>query len=360
MKKFLWILGVVAVFAVIAFNAYRAKEDNKDVFTIKALVPLSGPLAIYADDFKKGLSVAEQEIKEKYGDKIKIELEDTAGNPTQALNIYHQKIEGNKNQAVILTFSSNARALEPLLDGSIITVVTATAVKDIAHKDKKLYQISLSLKDMLDATHNYLKDKNIRTASVIYIHDEFGLEGMNRFKDGFEKNGGKVLDEIPFSMTEMDLRLQILKALEKKPDMFYVIGYGRNYGNALNQLVSLGFKGLIMTDYSYTWPGFYEQNPELADYILTVTSVESDSFKKKYKPMGMNVISIAPIHDIAVILADAYHNANGDVEKMAEYINSLKDYDGALGNLTIQERGDVHLPTQIVKIKNGENIPVEE
>ena len=30
MKKFLWILGVVAVFAVIAFNAYRAKENNKE------------------------------------------------------------------------------------------------------------------------------------------------------------------------------------------------------------------------------------------------------------------------------------------------------------------------------------------
>ena len=43
-----------------------------------------------------------------------------------------------------------------------------------------------------------------------------------------------------------------------------------------------------------------------------------------------------------------------------DYINNLKDYDGALGNLTIQEKGDVHLPTQIVKIKNGENIPVNK
>ena len=360
MKKFLGLAVILVLFGVIALNAYREKEQHKDVFTIRALLPLSGPLAIYADDFKKGLSIAEQEIKEKYGDKIKIELENTAGNPTQALNIYRQKIEGNKNQAIILTFSSNARALEPVLDGSMITVVTATAIKDIANKDKKLYQISLSLKDMLDATHRYLKDKNIKTASIIYILDEFGLEGMTRFKEGFQQNGGKILDEIPFSMSEMDLRLQILKALEKNPEMFYVIGYGRNYGNALNQLVSLGFKGLIMTDYSYTWPGFYKQNPALADYILTVTSVESDSFKKKYKPLDMNVISIAPIHDIAVILADAYHYANGDVNKMAEYINNLKDYDGALGNLTIQEKGDVHLPTQIVKIKDGKIVPIDE
>ena len=51
-----WIVVLILFFGVIGYNAYREREKHKDVFTIRALLPLSGHLAIYAGDFKKGLS----------------------------------------------------------------------------------------------------------------------------------------------------------------------------------------------------------------------------------------------------------------------------------------------------------------
>ena len=362
MKKILIVLLVVLCIFAISWNTYQEKmKSESGVFTIKAVIPLTGPLSIYAGDLKKGLDLAQREIDTKYGlGKVKIELEDSASNPSTVISVYQQKIAGQKNQAMVFIYSSTARALKPLLDGSVISVVTAAAGSNVADTDKKLYQITLTLKDMMSSINAFVEKKGAKTASIMYSTDDYGVEGSTSFREYFQNNGGQIFDEIPIGMTEADFRLQILKALEKNPEVFFVIGSGRSYFAALTQLVSLGYKGIIITDYSATWPDFYKNNPEISEHIYSVTSVESDNFQEKYKPLGMNVLSIAPIYDIAVILADAYMSSNGDVEKMTAYINNLKDYNGALGKLTMQPQGNVHLQTQIVTVRNGELVPVDK
>jgi len=356
-----WVVALVVIFGIIGYNAYENEKKSETVFTIHALMPISGPFSVYAKDYKKGLELAQKEIDKRYGaGKINIELEDSQGNPMTAVSIYQQKIMGNKNQAMILVYSSTAKAIEPLMDGSVISSVVAATLPGVAKPEKHLYQITLTLKDMLASIHKHIEKKNIKTASVIYINDDYGVEGLRQFKTGFEKLGGKVIDEIPYNVTQSDLRLQILKAFQNNPEMFWVIGYGSNSYTILNQLVSLGYKGLIMTDYSYAWPGFYRQNPELAKHILTVTSTETEDFKKKYKPLGMDVISMAHLYDSAIVMADAYVKFQGDVAKMGDYINNLKDYNGTLGVWTMRPTGDIYLPTQVARWVNGELVPVEE
>lgn len=357
-----WSTAIILFLGVIGYNAYREKlKSESGIFIIKAVIPLSGPLSIYAGDLKKGLTLAQNEIDSKYGQgKVKIELEDSASNPSTVISIYQQKIAGNKNQAMIFVYSSTARALQPLLNGSIISIATAAAGSNVANSAKKLYQITLTLKDMMSSINTFVQKKGAKTASVMYSMDDYGVEGLTSFKKEFQKNGGQIFDEIPIGMTEADFRLQILKALRRNPEVFFVIGSGRSYFAALTQLVSLGYKGIIVTDYSATWPDFYKNNPEVCEHIYSVTSVESDNFQKKYKALGMNVLSIAPIYDISVILADAYMATGGDVEKMATYIHTLKDYNGALGKLTMLPEGNIHMPTQIVTTRNGELVPVEK
>ena len=356
-----WGVAIAIILGVIGYNAYQNEKKSENVFVIHALMPISGPFSVYATDYKKGLELAQKEIDKKYGiGKVKIELEDSQGNPTTAVSIYQQKIMGNKNRAMILVYSSTAKAIEPLMDGSTVSSVVAATLPGVAKPEKHLYQITLTLKDMLASIHKYIEKKNIKTASVIYINDDYGTEGLRQFKVGFEKMGGKVIDEIPYNVTQSDLRLQILKAFQNNPEMFWVIGYGSNSYIILNQLVSLGYKGLIMTDYSYAWPGFYRQNPELANHILTVTSTETEDFKKNYKPLGMDVISMAHLYDSAMVIADAYMKFHGDVVQMGNYIEGLKDYSGTLGVWTMRPTGDIYLPTQVVHWVDGELVPVEE
>ena len=140
--------------------------------------------------------------------------------------------------------------------------------------------------------------------------------------------------------------------------MFWVVGYGSNSFITLNQLVSLGYKGLIMTDYSYAWTGFYKMNPELAQHILTVSHVETENFRKNFKPKGGSIIGMH-LYDSALVMADAYIKCNGDTEKMAEYINNIKDYEGAQGVWTMRPTGDIYIPTDVVRWKDGDLVPVD-
>ena len=65
------ILGIVAVVALVGgilyFNTANNQKDKEKVFTIKAIIPLTGSLSLYSTDLKKGLSVAQEEIDAKYG-----------------------------------------------------------------------------------------------------------------------------------------------------------------------------------------------------------------------------------------------------------------------------------------------------
>ena len=217
LKKIIcWCVAIAAVLGVIGYNAYQNQKSSENTYIIHALMPVSGPFSVYATDYKKGFEWAQQEINKRYGKgKIKIQLEDSQGNPMTAVSIFQQKIAGNKNRGMILLYSSTAKALEPLMDGSMISSVVAATLPGIANPKKHLYQITLTMKDMLASVFKYIEKKNIKTASVIYINDDYGAEGLRQFKAGFETMGGKILDTIPYNATQSDLRLQILKAFEK-------------------------------------------------------------------------------------------------------------------------------------------------
>ena len=76
-----WSIAIILFLGVITYNAYQEKlKSESGVFIIKAVIPLSGSLSIYAGDLKKGLTLAQDEIDSKYGQgKVKIELAKIGG-----------------------------------------------------------------------------------------------------------------------------------------------------------------------------------------------------------------------------------------------------------------------------------------
>ena len=64
-------------------------------------------------------------------------------------------------------------------------------------------------------------------------------------------------------------------------------------------------------------------------------------------------------YDIVYLLADSITKNGYDSEKIRDYLYAVKDYDGAVGKLTIDENGDPIMDYNVRQVKSGELVTLK-
>ena len=59
-------------------------------------------------------------------------------------------------------------------------------------------------------------------------------------------------------------------------------------------------------------------------------------------------------YDVVYLLADAIGKYGYDSEKIRDYLYAVKDYDGAVGKLTIDANGDPIMEYSVKQVKSGQ------
>ncbi len=362
MKKSLLVLvGLVLISGIIWTNL--ASKENDNTFIIKTLVPLTGQSASVAESVKEGITLAEDTLKLKYGDKFKIQLLDSGSDPATAISIYRQQIENKgDNQAILYTLSPIGKAITPLLDGKIFTFALA-AVDGLAKPEKNIFQLSPKSIDIKQALERFIKKQKIKTISIVYPENDYGLENLKIVKGSIENCNGQVLNEIPYSATDFDFKIQAMKVVKSSPDMIFVIGVGNTYLNVLRDINSQEYKGILMSDWSFAIPYFYTAYPKLTNKVYFITPIPPKSFveayEKKYPGKAAWMLESGVFYDSILLTAEACSKTNCSADEMGKYISKITNYDGATGRFSFTPNGDITVDTQVSKIENGKIIPVE-
>ena len=119
LKKVLVTIGVIAVIVIGVFVYLNNAGNEQETLKIGAILPLSGDVAVYGNNTKKGIDLAVDEINKTggvNGKKIEIIYEDSKAEPKTGVTAMHKLIK-NKVQAVIdNSVSSVALAIAPIGD----------------------------------------------------------------------------------------------------------------------------------------------------------------------------------------------------------------------------------------------------
>ncbi|MBP5344261.1 MAG: ABC transporter substrate-binding protein [Alphaproteobacteria bacterium] len=356
--------GIAALVAgFIVYTNMQERKNKEDVFYIKALVPLTGQAASVADSVREGVELAKEEIASRYGNKFKVILLDSGSEPSTAISIYRQQIEGaGDNQALLYTLSPVGKAITPLLDGKTLTFALA-AVEGLSNPEKNIFQLSPKSVDVKPALIKFIKEHNIKTVSVAYPGNDYGLENLNIVRSAVSENNGNVVQEIPYSNTDFDFRIQALKLAKQNPDMIFVIGVGNTYLNVLRDINAQEYKGILMSDWSFAIPHFYTAYPELTERVYMISPIPpkffEDAYDLKYhKPAWM--LEAGVFYDSIVLTAEACMKTDCSANAMGKYVASIKNYDGAVGKYSFNPSGDITVEAKVSKIKDGKIVPVEE
>jgi branched-chain amino acid transport system substrate-binding protein len=362
--RWLIVLGLIAIAPVtrLALRSFR-NEPPDSVIKIGAILPQTGPGAVFAQYIQEGSELAAEEINARQAKPVKIIYEDSKNLPREGVTVYNRLVARDHPRVVMVALSSVAKALAPLAaESNTAQVYVAVAIPDITD-GKYTFRVYPEASGMAGLMAHYsFENLNKRTAAIFYVNDDFGRVSVDAYRKEFELHGGKVVYAESYELQETDFRAQIskLKNLDPAPDVIYLNGYGPAYGVAIRQLREQQVTAQITADMTMGLPNTREQVGSAADGIYFVDGKISDEFAKKFwnkyhkEPSSYAGYS----YDIIQLLNRATQTKNDvTTASVVDGLRQVRDYSGAMGKISILTNGDSSLQF-VVKKMTGSAIEV--
>ena len=363
------VLIVGLLFALLLVVGCSKKRPEPQKIKIGAVLPLTGEIAEYGKRCKAGMDLALEELNSKGGvneQDITIIYEDSHGNPKDGVNALQKLISIDGVRIVVGAVASSVTlAMEPISTrNKVILFSPASSSPKLTGISKYFFRDWPS--DVLEATvladfaHSELKIKNV---AILYVNNDYGLGLKNELMKRFLELGGQVPVVESYEQGATDFRTQITKIKAKDPNAIYLAGYHREMAVATKQIRELGIDVQILGDADYgvqelleiagaASEGAIYSTPE---YEPSSGSTSMKRFTKAFRAKHGTEPSIfeANGYDAIKILSQAIADVGMDTDKISDYISSLKNYQGASGDISFGVNGEVSKPVTIKIVKNG-------
>lgn len=351
MKKIiigLCVVALIAVFGGRAWYLHKQAVAEKDVVKIGALVPLTGPTARDGVDALSGMNIALKEINEKSSNtKFDIWVEDNKHSVPPSLAAFHKM---NATVPAFIIFGSvPTSGLSSQLKNNHKPAITLVNAEDgPIYNTSEIFRAWISITKQAEVLADFVK-ANFKNSRIAFLKIK-AVEG-----DSFEKVlntqlksiGQELVATETFSITDIETRNQVIKLLDKNPDVVVIYGFAQGYIAALNSLLEQGYKGAIVTNQDvqmnhkliannaagiyfgmpeYDFTPLVKNNPDLTDNLFAAFGYE-----------GMK------------ILAEVIRKNGTDPEKIREGLANLKDFETGFGKISYDEQGEIHLPKFVIK-----------
>jgi branched-chain amino acid transport system substrate-binding protein len=338
---------LLAAAAALTF-AGSARGQSPDV-QVGAVEILSGPNAAYGTAIRAGLELALGEINGAGGvlggRKIALDVQDSAGDKTQAINAARLLIGRDKAVSIIgPTLSNEMFAVGPVVNARRIPIIgTSTTANGITAIGDYVFRTSLPESDVIPVTLAYAKRRGVKTIALLYANDDaFSKSGFDVMKAAAQQAGLTILGEESFGSKDTDFSAQLTKIKGMNPDAVGISALVEPVSGVLLQARQLGFPGQVLFI-----GGNGSNSPKLGEIAGAAADglvVGSPWFAGKEDPKNEAFVAAfrkqaghdpdqfaAQAYDCLHILADAINRAgDADPEKIRGALLKT-DYTGAMG-----------------------------
>jgi branched-chain amino acid transport system substrate-binding protein len=206
----------------------------------------------------------------------------------------------------------------------------------------------------------------LKKVAILSCLSDWSVGLKKSFKDQFTKLGGEIVAEEEFQQESTDLRTQLTKIKDKKPDLIYFPAYTKSTIIGLKQIKELGIKSIIFGADAWSDPQIWKEvgkagegaiftepaNKNLPEWFITAMNQKT----------GSNEINIyAPrAYDALTILAEAMKTSNFNVETTKNNLYQIKNFQGIADVYTFDANGDpVSAIYAVKKIVNQKPVLME-
>ncbi len=346
-KNTIWV--ILAVILVILIM--RGVSSNSESATIKigAILPLTGANAQVGEGLRDALNFALQEYK---GDsKFELIFEDCALDPKTAVTAATKLINIDKVQVMVDAYAPIGNAVSPLAEKAKIPHLSIAFDPNIAKGDYNFMHFTPP-SSVSELFISELEKKGISSVAVLRINNQGIQSVFDEFKGQVASTSIRIVADEIFPPGERDLRSRITNMKQSKPQLYVLLSIPPELEIAMEQLKSLAINNVSTMVY-------FELSPKrelFNDLWFVGTQLPAAGFVERYesfykKPITFAVPNMYDIFNLIAYAAD-HSNTKGS-EGIKDELLKIKNFDGALGNLTVDSQGIVISGAQLKIIRSG-------
>ena len=370
MKKIIgWLIAVIVVLGI-AFLGWRNNKSpeftsGKPIVKIGISLPMSGNAAYVG----KPAAIAANIALDKWKDKerkyeYQLIIEDDQLLPRRSATVAHKLISLDKVNAVVGLWGTSAPIFMDLARRSNIIHMACTWGDGMYADGKNNFNNITSNKHHAKKLIEIFKKKGVKNIGIVTQMTAAEERLIQTLTDAFIQAGFNVVYTQEFHWETKDFRLFFLKMKKKKADMLVISLLPPSFTVFLKQKWEMG----DTADYT-TIDYFDALNPALTEGREYVGSAAStDEFAKTFaeKSSGHLGDCIGNIHDDIDLLIHAFETAEAPVgqipttEAVVKALHDTKNWQGAVGYLTIKPDGHIDSDAIVKVVKDGKVTVVEK
>jgi len=304
--------------------------------------PFTGVAAFYGQYMREGIDLALEDFNKAGGidgRNITIIYEDDKCIDLKSVPVILEKFKSvDEVEGTIGPFCSS-----PILIATKFAqenhLVMVTPGDNLGKKSASAFSTRYLLSDEADAIARYALSQEKKRIAILYLDSDWGRSYKEDILAFLNENGGSLIDAEPYTYDNLDVRSQLAKIKEARPDSLVVIdGTG---GDLFKQVKEIGFDIPVFSEWQI------EKDPSAVapDYLEGVVYFRpQDSSTQEFRERFMvryghapNVIMVDS-YDAAMILFDSLKGCAGKgSDCVSARISSLRGWPGAQGTLSFDK-----------------------
>lgn len=355
-KKTNWWLpvGIVVLLVVIVGGLawWQKNKSPKETIKIGAVYPLTGSMASYGTEYKRGVEMAVEEINNSggvNGHKLEVLFEDDQADPTKSLTAVNKLIDVDKVKYLLTSSSAPCQTTAPIAEKSEVIDICATVSR--IGTGNYVFRDYWDMQDQGTAIGKAIKKEGINKLSILalnYPDYDFFTKGL------LAETGAINIQTERFNFGDTDFKTQLTKFKNFNPDGVLVYAFpGAEATKATQQIAELGLdnKRLFAGVTTYGFPFMYQT---LSDTLVKMKTIDawyavndlndkSKEFSQKYQNKYNEELTgdAAYTYDDIYALKEAIdeNSENASTKTIANSLRKVK-IEGAGGNLSFDGSGN--------------------
>jgi branched-chain amino acid transport system substrate-binding protein len=356
---------------------YAAKERKEapapaqDKIVVGVYADLTGDNSTFGEETRNGVQLAVEEVNKTggvMGKQVKVIMEDTRTDPTQARNVVTKLIQKDAVLAVIgEVASSMSLAGGPICDEYGVPMISPSSTNpQVTEIGEYIFRVCFIDPFQGEVMAKFARE-NLKVSKVAVLYDntsDYSVGLADYFKQNFKKMGGTITGELTYKPADTDFRSQLTTIKGQSPEAIFIPGYYKSAGLIARQARELGITVHLLGGDGWSSPNLVSgaggpgkalEGCYFSDhYSQEDPAPEIQEFVSKYKakygkvPGGLGALA----YDAARLLFDAVERA-GKLDRAAiqKMIAETKDFKGVTGNITIDKNGDATKAAAVLQIK---------
>lgn len=380
-KKVLSVFVIILVLILGACSQASGGSGKNESGNIKigAVLPLTGPAALYGQQTLDGAKLAVKMINDDggilKGRKIKLLTEDDQSKPELGVTKYKKLIESDRVDAITGGVNSSVNmATKEVAKNKLINVVTVSKAPEIM-SDRDPYRFRLNSTNDMDgkAFHNFIAQTlKPKTVAVIAENTDYGQAELKALKANWSgSDAPKIVATEFFELTDTDFTNPLTKLKAANADALYVVGAAIEINSAIfKQAHQLGFNNTM----KLLAPGninskMVELAGEGSEGVISAdlyqNSIDNEmnkkfvaAFEKEYnhKPEKMEMLGFESIWFVAKAMDKA--GSSNDYKAISKALEG-NDWQSPRGDLKF-ENGQALGKVIPLTVKDGKIVPYQQ